>query len=107
MCDFFSCIATRNGRLLFTEENSHEEIITRAKLRDTDRHLQHWIRVEVTPKGDGWGPVKVDESETPGWWIEDRAAHNDRVLQLAGRVRPAWDAYEAVRRPAWDAYEAV
>jgi hypothetical protein len=107
MCDFFSAIATRDGRLFFTEEDSHETIIARAKLRDTDRHLRYWIRVEVTPVGNGWGPVRVDESEVPGWWGEDRAAREDTVLALANRVRAARAAYEAVQQQAWAAYLAV
>jgi len=107
MCEFFSCVVTRKGDLFFCEDNSHEEIIDRAKLRDSDAHVRHWVRVEVTPQGDGWGPVRVDETTVPAWWHEDAPAWEGKVLDLAGRVRPAWEAYKAVERPAWEAYEAV
>ena len=107
MCQFFSAIATRDGRLLFTEANHHETIIRRAKLRDTNAHVRHWVRVEVKPEGDGWGPVRVDETAVPAWWTEDAVAHEARVLALAARVRPARAAYKAVERPAWAAYRAV
>ena len=107
MCEFFSAIATRDGRLLFTEDNSHEVIIRRAGLRDTYAYVRHWVRGQVRPRGAGWGPVRVDETTVPAWWTDDRAAHEGRVLDLAGRVRPAWEAYEAVERPAREAYEAV
>lgn len=107
MCNFFSSIVTRDGRVLFCEEDSHEVIIERAGLRDTDTHVRHWVRVEVQPAGEGWGPVRVDETTTPSWWIEDAAAWEGKVLELAARVRPAWEAYDAVERQAWDAYLAV
>ncbi len=107
MCEFFSCIVTREGDLFFCEDHSHEEIIRRAKLRDTDAHVRHWVRVEVTPTMDGWGPVRVDESTVPAWWTEDAPAWEGKVLDLAGRVQPAWAAYVAVRQPAYAAYEAV
>ena len=112
MCDFFSCWATRDGRLLFCEDNSHDETARRAHLRDSNGHA---VKIEVTPDGDGWGPVRVDEPTTPGWWTEDHAAWEGRVLALADRVRSARATYiktvapaRAIRDkavPAWATYD--
>ena len=35
MCEFFSAVVTRDQRVLFCEEDSHEVLIARAGLRDT------------------------------------------------------------------------
>ena len=105
MCQFFSAIVTRDGRVLFYEEDSHETIVRRAGLRDDDLHLRGWVRVEAVPDAAGAFPsVRVDETSVPAWYAEDRAAWDDRVTQVAMRVRPALDAYDAIVREAWDAY---
>ena len=104
MCDFFSCWATRDGRLLFCEDNSHDETARRAGLRDYHGHA---VKIEVTPSGDGWGPVQVDESTTPAWWVEDQAAWEDRVLALADRVRSARASYDKTTAPARAAHREV
>lgn len=107
MCEFFSAIVTRSGDVLFTEADSHETIIDRAKLRDADRYLRHWVRVELKPNGDGWHSLFLDESEAPAWWIEDAPVFINRVLKIADRVRPAHTRYEAIQQPAWAAYLAI
>ena len=107
MCQFFSAIACRDGRLLFCEDDSHEEIIRRAGLNDTRVSIRHWVRVEVRPIGEGWARVKVDETTEPAWWLEDAEAWRGRVVALAERVRPAWAAYDAAEASAWAAYAAA
>jgi len=105
MCNFFSCVATRDGRILFTEQNHHSEIIMRANLRDTDLHLRHFVRLECVPPFDS---VTVDEQGTlPGWFENERASIEARVIELAKRVASAWEQYEAVERPAREQYQAV
>ena len=108
MCQFFSALYTRDGAVRFCETDAHEDTVARLGWPD-DRPLETrgWVRVEALPAGEGWGPVWVDETSAPAWCDEDRAAHEGRILAVAARVRPAREAYEAVRRPAWDAYTAA
>ena len=105
MCEFFSALLTRDHRVLFCEDASHETLIARAGFTDVDLHLRHWVRVEVRPDGDGWGALSVDETTTPTWY--DHVEDGDRVRAVADRVRPHWAAYEAARAPAKAAYEAA
>jgi hypothetical protein len=108
MCEFFSCLAFRDGAVRFCEDDSHETLISRLALDDTQAlPLRSWVRVEVSPVGERWGPVCVDEESTPGWWDEDRAAFEGRVLTVATRVRPAWAVYNAAVRSAWAVYNAA
>ena len=116
MCDFFSAIVTRDHRVLFTEEDSHETIIARAGLTDTLLHGRAWVRVELRPTAEGWGPLVVEETTTPGWW--DTVTDGDRVRVVADRVRAAWAPFVAARAAgqatfettcatAWAPYEAA
>lgn len=105
MCQFFSAIATRDGRLLFTDADSHEEIIYRAKLCDDDLHIRHWVRLELKPYGDNWGSLKVDETSVPSWFDTDDWHH--RMIALASRVKQARDAYDVVAKQALDVYDAA
>ena len=107
MCQFFSCLVTRDHRVLFCEDDSHEELIRRAGFNDhtTDIFLRSWVRVEVVPTVAGWGSVKVDETSTPSWWnpIED----SDRVIVIAEVVRLARAAHHEAARLAQAAYVEV
>ena len=58
MCNFFSCVATKDGRILFTEQDSHSEIIRRAGLRDDEQFMRAFVRLEIVPP---FNVVKVDE----------------------------------------------
>lgn len=105
MCKFFSCIATHDGRLLFTEQDSHSEIITRANLRDDKLYTRHFVRLEIVPP---FASVRVDEDGTlPAWYEENREDVEARALKLARRVGGLREAYEATIRQAREAYEAA
>jgi cytochrome c556 len=110
MCHFFSCIAMKDGRLLFTEDDSHEEIIRRAGLRDNDLSINRpFVRLEITPP---FNRVTVDEDNTlPEWW--DSSEFTKKAKQLAkkvGKVRAEYqtklDAVRAEYQPKRDAVEA-
>ena len=105
MCDFFSALVTRDHRVLFCEETSHDTLIARAGFTDVDLHLRHWVRVELRPDGDGWQALRVDETTAPSWF--DHIEDTDRVRAVADRVRPSWAAYKATYVPALAAYEAT
>ena len=106
MCQFFSCLVTRDHRVMFCEDDSHEDLITRAGFDDTkDVFLRSWVRVEVKPEGAGWGHCEVDETSVPSWWneVEDTA----RVLIVATTVRSARKVYDAAERSARKVYDAA
>ena len=105
MCQFFSAVVTRDHRVLFTEENSHETVIVRARLRDTSLSLRHFARVELRPDGAAGAPLRVDEPTTPRWWnpVTDR----ERVRIVAARVRTARATYEATMQAPWATYETA
>ena len=104
MCDFFSAIVFRTGAIRFCEDPSHETIITRLGLDDAaDLFTRAWARVEcVAP----FAAVRVDETSTPGWYGEDRAAIDGRVMDLAQRVAPLLATYQAGRDQLWATYQA-
>ena len=83
MCNFFSCIVTKNGDVLFDPiSDSHEIIISNnAKnyvLSDdtADPAELKFARVEILPpNGDVFQPVDkwfftIDQRITPAWWSE-------------------------------------
>ena len=106
MCEFFSAIVTRDHRVLFTEEDSHETVIARAGLRDKALHGRAWVRVELRPDGpEGWQPVRVDEKTTPGWW--NPVTDGDRVRVVADRVRAVRATYHAACVAARAPYAAA
>ena len=84
MCDFKSFIVTKSGKVLFSDEDSHEAIIRKFAdkydLRDetTDPERLLFARVEITPpNGDvfekdinNWNFV-IDQSIIPTWWSDD------------------------------------
>jgi hypothetical protein len=81
MCNFFSCIVTKDGDVLFDPlSDSHEDIIDKYKnrydLRDetNDPAELLFARVEITPpNGDVFHPfelwkLKIDQSIKPAWF---------------------------------------
>ena len=106
MCQFFSAVATRDGRLLFCETDSHEEIIRRARLRDTDRFIRHFVRLElVNKRGGATSTLCVDETSVPAWFdVED---WQSRMTDLKAAVELAQAAYNAAVRSAQAAYNAA
>lgn len=61
MCDFFSCLVTRAGDVLFTETDSHDVAIERSGLIDD---LEHFVRLEYAPSR---GYI-IDENSIPEWY---------------------------------------
>ena len=103
MCEFFSCIVTRDGKLWFTEDDSHEVIIERKCLRDV-AHTQHFVRLEVLPP---FNSCEVDQCDTPSWFDDSRTEIESRAIDLAKRVGQARAEYEKVEQPAMAEYEKV
>ena len=105
MCRFFSCIITRMGDILFTEKDSHEEIINRAKLDDTKINNRDFVRIECIPKENEWAYI-VDEKDTlPKWYTKLEGFYKDEVKKLAGQVKPLRDEYNRQYQLLLDEYE--
>ena len=74
MCNFFSCIVTKNDILWDKNTDSHEELITKFKLKDSSSNPK-FVRVEVLPidnnitnhKLSNW-LAHVDQDLTPDWF---------------------------------------
>ena len=108
MCQFFSAIATKDGRLLFTEDDSHETIVERAGLSDAALYARSWIRLEAVPSKpigpDSTWTVRVDEATTPGWYTDEQVNWEDRITSLANRIAPARTTRDAAVASAWATY---
>jgi hypothetical protein len=80
MCNFWSAILTRDGRVLWDKEIvNHTELITKFGLTDTKLLDRDFVRIEITPKNilskkkSDW-TYKLDEEKTaPDWYANDPA----------------------------------
>ena len=99
MCEFFSCIATKDGKILFCEDDSHEETIKRANLKDNSHDF---VRIEYTPEMG----LRVDAQSIPEWY--ERSAHRieDGVKKLYQNVAPAWEDYKKIEAQALEDYKS-
>jgi hypothetical protein len=79
MCEYFSCIITRDFKILWLKSSpSHDNIIADAKLKDEKLVDRDFIRIEITPKNitaltrnrTDW-LLKVDEENTLPKWFKD------------------------------------
>ena len=99
MCNYYSCILTRDGTVHdSSDSSSHDDIITANNLDDSKLKDRDFIRIEITPINNmdifstdrsDW-TLTVDEPHTiPGWYEEDMSSLNERC----------WKAWEnAVQR---------
>ena len=75
MCEFWGCLVTRGGRVVWDKDtSSHEDLIKQAGLHDVKLEDRDFVRIEVTPKTiwskdlKDW-EYKVDEKGTlPVWY---------------------------------------
>ena len=105
MCRFFSCIITRTGDILFTEDDSHEDTIIRAQLDDSKITNRDFVRIECIPKENEWSYI-VDEKDTlPKWYTKLEGFYKDEVKKLAGQVKPLSDEYDRQYQLLCDEYE--
>ena len=82
MCNYFSCIITKDFKVHWSKKSvAHETIIAETKLEDKKLENREFVRIEISPKDtakltrnpDDWN-FKVDEEETlPEWFIENRS----------------------------------
>ena len=92
MCNFFSCIAMRNGDVFCDPmSDRHEDIIKTHNISDKEDDPKYlkFARVEITPPdGDVFAHVSNwtlridDESITPEWWSKGYEEFCFRELEL-------------------------
>ena len=99
MCEFFSCIATKKGEILFCEKNSHEETIERANLKDNGHNF---VRIEYTTEGG----LRVDEQNIPEWYERAAARTEEEIKKLYQKVAPASEDYEKIKAQALEDYKS-
>ena len=101
MCNFWSCILTREGEVLWSKDtDSHEELVNRHDLNDRKLKDRDFVRIEINPvdatsKDRGDWRYKVDEEGTLPVWYESNTRHWERVI---------WDTWgEAMQQTLWAA----
>ena len=92
MCNFWSCILTREGKVLWSEAtSSHEEIIKENNLKDNKLIDRDFIRLEVHSKNKidlfsknakNW-EFKIDEANTlPEWFLQEQK-HWEEIVWIS------------------------
>jgi hypothetical protein len=80
MCQYFSCIVTKDLKVHWLPSNpcDHEAVINKLRLEDTKLQFRDFVRIEISPKDTSkvtrsirdW-QLKVDEPATlPEWFVE-------------------------------------
>ena len=101
MCNFWTCIITRTGSIVWDKKtSSHEELIRKAKLKDDKLEDRDFVRIEISPSEgalwrktrEGW-LLKVDEEKTlPEWFTANRSKNEEFC----------WNAWEeAMNKTLW------
>jgi hypothetical protein len=91
MCNFWSCVLTREGEVFWSKvTSSHEIIIQENNLKDNKLEDRDFVRLEVHPKTrldlfsknpENW-EFKVDEKGTlPEWFIQEKVHWQELVFQ--------------------------
>lgn len=100
MCEFFSCIVTTSGDVLFTEEDSHDTVIERCGFNDD---LKSFVRIEYTH----FRGYIIDEKSIPEWYERLAAKARKDVKVTHNKVVVAYRAMKKLRTAALDEYNAI
>ena len=89
MCNFWSCVLTREGKVLWSKKtSSHEEIIKENNLKDNKLIDRDFVRLEVHPKNKmdlfsknakNW-EFKIDEAGTLPEWFSLEQKHWEEIV---------------------------
>ena len=92
MCQFFSCIITRDLKVHWSKRTmAHEDLLSELRLEDKKLEERDFVKIEIAPKDvkkvsrsrDDWN-FKVDEERTlPNWYDEN-------VVKCQGACWKAW-----------------
>jgi len=93
MCNFFSCIVTKDAKVLFTEVDSHEEVILRSGLHDD---AMDFVRIEYTEEKG----YRIDERTIQEWYERIAAQAEQAVIATYRRIQPSWSEYDKIVQAA-------
>lgn len=91
MCNFWTCLITRDGTVVWDPNtSSHEQLIGKANLKDNKLDDRDFVRIEIAPRTreciasrqrEDW-KLKVDEEKTlPEWFTAQRKAMNAKCWE--------------------------
>ena len=100
MCDFFSCIVTKDAAVLFTEVDSHDEVILRSGLKNDTKDF---VRIEYTEKKG----YRIDEKTIPEWYERTAALAEQAVIAIYRRIQPSWSKYDIVLQSVLSEYDTL
>ena len=87
MCNFFSAVVVRSGKVLHNarEDDTHESIIAKYNLKDAKLIDRDFVRVELNPNGTDFKDwiYKVDEIGTLPKWYSDAADKHEAKVRKA------------------------
>jgi len=91
MCDYFSCIITKDLRVHWQKGSaSHDDVLQALKLEDVKLQERDFVRIEIVPKNDkrptrnkdDWN-FKVDEERTLPDWYEKNVIEAQKACWIA------------------------
>jgi hypothetical protein len=89
MCRYFSCLVLRDFSVVWDKlQNSHEELILKAGLKDDKLENRDFVRIEVTPKNmeaptrnlEDWRYKEDEEATLPEWYCANKPRAQKAVL---------------------------
>ena len=98
MCDFFSCIVTKDAAVLFTEVNSHDEVILRSGVKNDTKDF---VRIENTEENR----YRLDGKTILKWYGRIAALAEQRVEAIYRMLQPLWSEYDKIEQPALSEYK--
>ena len=100
MCNFFSCIVTKDAAVLFTEVDSQDEVILRSGLIDG---TLDFVRIEYTEE-EGY---KIDDEIIPEWYERIAALAEQRVIAIYRRIQPSWSECDKILQSVFSEYDKI
>jgi hypothetical protein len=90
---------TREGGVLFTEEDSHETVIARSDFKDDHKQF---VRIEYNTDG-----YTIDERSIPEWYERMAATAERNVKNTFKLVKQFHADYDKIRGPALADYDKI
>ena len=116
MCNFWSCILTREGKVLWSEAtSSHETIIQENDLKDNKLQDRDFVRLEVHPKtrmdlfskDKGKWEFKIDEAVTlPEWFVLEQS-HWEELVWISWEQAMKKSLWKLSLKPVLDFIESI
>jgi hypothetical protein len=90
MCNFLSVLILKNGDVLHHPMlDSHADLVTYFQLPDTNEHITHFAKAELTPKDwmnpDTW-TWRIDEKHRPEWLDGCESTAERKTRAIAARM---------------------